>query len=215
MLRRLLWALCFLLMLATGFYLLTSQDEDESPKTPPRTNGTSSMADGPQQALPEVTPEENDNLSLALKSIELTQGEGGFEIWRLKAEWANMEKEGDLILVDKPKLIYFMREDNSELHVVSDKGDVNQKAHLLRFMNNVTIRQNANTAVGDLLIYNGTAKTMTFPHGGVFAGEGVEGNAPLVVWRMEDQVIEGHGGVEMLFENSPAKLGGKSASPAP
>lgn len=141
-------------------------------------------------------------LELALKTINLSQGEGGIELWRLKAEWANMQKENGTIVVQRPTLTYFMPEKDKTLFVTSDSGIIDQKEQILRFIDHVHISQEDKSIRGSLLIYNGTAKTMTFPQGGEFAGTGVSGDASFVVWDMNHKVIRAEGGVSVRFAGS-------------
>jgi lipopolysaccharide export system protein LptC len=146
-------------------------------------------------------------LALALKTISLSQGEGGFELWRLKAEWANMQKDGDNITVRLPKLTYFSRaEGEPPLHVSSETGLIQQKNQILRFIDNVRITQEDKVLDGDLLVYDGARKSMTFPHGGRFAGSGIKGSADTVEWDIEKQCIVATGDVSVLM-HSPASPG--------
>ena len=47
---------------------------------------------------------------LAIKGINLFQGNKGLELWRLKASWAHMSQNGDTIDVDKPVVRYALGE---------------------------------------------------------------------------------------------------------
>lgn len=159
----------------------------------------------PNATQPLVTDQSLSNekgLDLALKTISLTQGEGGFELWRLKAEWANMYKEGGLIFVEEPRLTYFMREEGKILYVQSKKGDIEQKSHIIRFIDEVQMTQDDKIMVGDLLVYNGTSKSMTFPQGGSFNATGVDGSADRFVWHIDRQHIEGIGSVKVFLEGN-------------
>lgn len=153
-------------------------------------------------------------LDLALKSISLSQGEGGFELWRLKAEWANMYKEDGLILVEQPRLMYFMHDDGTTMYVQSDKGDINQKGQILRFVDQVRVTLEDKLLTGDILVYNGTAKSMTLPEGGNFATESAKGRADVIIWHIEEQRIEalGNVGVTMNSSSAPAHASPKDAA---
>ena len=144
-----------------------------------------------------------------MKTINLSQGEGGLELWRLKAEWANMQKEDGKIVVDRPSLTYFMPEKDKEekqktLFVTSESGVVDQKEQILRFENQVHITMDDKAIQGNLLVYNGTAKTMTLPNGGEFTGTGISGTAPFLVWDMNNKTIRAEGGVAVEFAGSEA-----------
>ena len=55
---------------------------------------------------------------------------------------------------------------------------------------------------GDLLVYNGTAKTMILPRGGDFSGTGVSGSAAFIVWNISQKIIEAEGNVSVRFAGS-------------
>ncbi len=140
------------------------------------------------------------SVGLDLESIELSQGEGGFEIWRLKAEWANMQRVDGKITVDRPKLTYFLPPpDSGEMYIISDTGDIDQKEQILRFIRNVRVWGETYVMTGNLLVYSGRERSMTLPEGGDFSGEGIRGKAPLVRWRMNDKIIAAEGGVSVEF----------------
>lgn len=140
-----------------------------------------------------------NTLELALKTINLSQGEGGLEVWRLKANWANMQKENGTIVVREPNLTYFMPEKGKTLFVTSETGVINQKEQMLSFIKRVRISQEDKLLLGDLLVYNGTAKTMTFPNGGQFTGTGISGSASRIIWNINQRMIEAEGEVSVRF----------------
>lgn len=149
--------------------------------------------------------DEEDALSLALQNIDMSQGQDGFEVWRLKAEWANMAQEDGKIIVHLPRLTYFMPPpDKGEMLVVSDSGTILQEEQILRFIKNVVVTQEGSRITGDLLVYNGAAATMTFPEGGVFGGEGMNGNASLIRWHINQRRIEAAGSVSVDFNKDDA-----------
>lgn len=158
-------------------------------------------AEALKNATVEGAQSDEDKLDQTLKTINLSQGEGGFEIWRLKAEWANVMQQGERIIVDNPRLTYLSKTgDATPLYVNSQRGDVVQKSQILRFIDNVRIMQDDKVMKGDLLIYNGTAKTMTFPDGGHFTDTGMQGDAAHIVWALDQKTIVGEGGVHVFFE---------------
>lgn len=199
--RSLLTALLVLAVATAPFPCLADDKNGKSTTlTPPSDKTTPSQAPSTQE----------EALDLALKSITLSQGEGGIEIWRLKAEWANLRKQDNLIQVDTPRLSYFL-EDGKVMYVASDKGDVEQKKQLLRFIDHVRVTLDEKQLTGPLLIYNGEDKSMTMPQGGVFTDPGIEGSARLFVWHIDSKIIEAEGDVlfhisrsEKAPENTPA-----------
>ena len=154
-----------------------------------------------QQPSEEGPGNEPNALDLALKTITLSQGEGGLELWRLKAEWANIQKENDQIFLIKPRLTYFM-EDGKILYVESDTGDVDQKNQILRFIDTVRITQEDKLLTGNLLVYNGTAKTMTMPLGAELTATGVDGRGNRLVWHIDTKIIETTGDILVHMESA-------------
>ena len=47
-------------------------------------------------------------VGLALEGVNLFQGSKGNELWRLKASWAHLSQENDVINVDNPHVVYAM-----------------------------------------------------------------------------------------------------------
>lgn len=178
--------------LGMAWYLLADVNKDSE--------ATSFLRQGAEESLAHVADMEDDPVDLAIKTISLSQGEGGFELWRLKAEWANLRKRDDNIIVEEPRLTYNMREEGKVLFVESRTGDINQKEQILRFIDDVSATQESKHITGPLLVYNGRDKTMTFPHGCKFKDMGVFGSADTLVWHIDRQVIEGNGNVKVLLD---------------
>lgn len=164
---------------------------ESSPPQPPATT---------EHAVPNENGDD-ETLDLALKGLLLSQGEGGLEVWRLKATWANVRKEEDKIVLEEPRLVYFMHDDGKTLHVQAQHGDIKQKKQLLRFMDNVLVTQDDKKITGSLLVYDGLDKIMSFPEGGVFSGTGVSGNAKEISWDIDRKLIIGAGGVSVSFDS--------------
>jgi hypothetical protein len=165
-----------------------------SPGRTPKESGGSNSPDSLSDLRDEAA------LNLALKSISLSQGEGGLELWRLKAEWAGLQKSEDLLVMEKPRLTYFMKEDGKVLYVGSDKGNIEQKTRIIRFIDNVHITQDDKTFDGELLVYNGIQKSMNFPGGGTFSGKGLNGRAETITWFLERRQVTAEGDVSVYFE---------------
>ncbi len=200
MLKRIAIAAVSVLCMAAAWFLwLDRQFWDSAPPQPESPEAPANATQSMSSVL-----DDTSGLSLSLKSILLSQGEGGIEVWRLKAQWASAQKDGDTILAARPRLVYKMPPDNRELLVTADKGDIRQKEQILRFIGSVFATQGNSTVRGPLLVYNGTAKTMAFPDGGEFDGEGVAGSAPRIVWNMKNGTIEASGGIAVDFTQSPS-----------
>ena len=145
--------------------------------------------------------------ALALKAITLTQGEGGFELWRLKAEWANIQKQDDKIFLINPRLTYFMKEDSKAIYVQSDSGDVDQQEQVLRFIDNVRVTQDDTILTGQLLIHDGRTKTMLMPEGAELTATGMQGSCNHLIWFIDTKRIETMGDVIMHLTSAAPKEG--------
>ncbi|MDR0338681.1 MAG: LPS export ABC transporter periplasmic protein LptC [Desulfovibrio sp.] len=200
-----------LALLGAGLWFMPEREPDggtdpsASTGASPQAVGTEQGAEAssrtpPAEARAASEQEDKSSLELALKNINLSQGEGGFELWRLKAQWANMQQQDGGIFVEQPQLTYFMGEDGKELHVRSDQGDIAQESHILRFFQNVRVTQDDNILTGQILVYNGTAKTMTFPDGGAFNTKNADGQANRIIWFVNEQRLEAEGNVVVFLE---------------
>lgn len=169
----------------------------------PASNGTAQANATTQSGGGESLVDQKSALHLAFKTINLFQGEGGFTLWRLRADWANLRQQDGIILVETPALVYHMPPNNEELHVKSATGEVDQKNKTIRFLQNVVVTHKNSTMTGNMLIYNGTAATMSLPQRGVFQGEGVSGSADTLVWHMDKRTINAAGNVVVDFTSPP------------
>ncbi len=151
-----------------------------------------------------------ESATMALKSIELVQGESGKMIWRLRTSSAIMRRQDGNIEVREPRLTYFLKPDDKELFVQAELGDIIQTENKFRFVKNVYITSGERSVAGDLLEYDGSTRTMTLPHASYFSSPDLEGSASKVIWRMDDSAIEALGNVNVYF--SPNS--GKAPSPA-
>lgn len=180
------FCVCAALAGVSLYYLLSGK----TPAGQDATGSTDSLSDLKNEAA----------LNLALKSISLSQGEGGAELWRLKAEWAGLQKSEDLLVVEKPRLTYFMKEDGKVMHVSSENGNIERKTHIIRFIDKVHITQDDKAFDGELLVYNGTQKSMNFPGGGKFSGKGLSGSAETITWFLDRRQVTAEGDVSVYFE---------------
>ncbi|MDR1490047.1 MAG: LPS export ABC transporter periplasmic protein LptC [Desulfovibrio sp.] len=146
--------------------------------------------------------DEGAALNLDIKTVLLHQGEGGIELWRLKATWARLLKHDDLIMVEAPNLTYFMKEDGKTLLVSSKTGDIGQKSKIIRFMDDVRVTQDDKSFTGDLLVYNGTQKSMLFPIGVDFSDAGINARADSLIWFIDQKFITAKGNVFVEFARS-------------
>lgn len=137
-------------------------------------------------------------VGVAMKGIELVQGEKGIELWRLKATWAQLRQNNNVIDVDSPDLVYQM-DNGGQLRIVAEKGEVRQQVQMMRMWDSVHAIHDRHELFADLMVYNGTSRTMYFPDGARMAGQRVSGVVTKLEWDMAADVLRGNDGVSLLF----------------
>ncbi|SBV93957.1 exported hypothetical protein [uncultured delta proteobacterium] len=142
-----------------------------------------------------------DVAALALKAISLTQGEHGAELWRLKADWGNMRRRDNVMELEKPHFTYYMPPDNKAVTITSSKGEIEQEEQKIRFIDSVVATYDGRTLHAPEMLYFGKSRELVCPQGGRVEGEGYEGSANRIVWRVNEQIIESLGNVDVSFEN--------------
>jgi len=144
-----------------------------------------------------------DIAALAMKTIQLTQGEHGAELWRLKADWGNMRRKDNVMELEKPSFAYYMPPDNKVVTIVANKGEIEQEEQKIRFIDSVVITYEGRTLHAPEVIYFGKPREIICPQGGMVQGqEGYEGSAARnIVWYMKNQIIEAVGDIAVSFDN--------------
>lgn len=153
-----------------------------------------------QDAVIENT-DPDDVAALAVKAINLTQGEHGTELWRLKADWGNMRRKDNVLELEKPRFTYYMPPENKPLVIVSDKGEIMQEGQEIEFVDSVVATHADRTLHAPRITYLGKSRQLACPHGGTIEGEGYAGSASHILWRINDEMIEATGNVEVVFDN--------------
>lgn len=148
-----------------------------------------------------------DMLGLAIKGISLFQGEGGLELWRLKASWAHMTEEGGVIDVDSPVVRYTLGDPALEdyLDVVAQKGRITDNQRHLALWGDVVVTRAEQKVTGARLDYDAATRTMVFPEGAQLDGPSASGSSRLFTWNLADNVMTGEGGVSILLKAVPEK----------
>ena len=106
---------------------------------------------------------------LAIKGINLFQGNKGLELWRLKASWAHMSQNGDTIDVDKPVVRYALGEgsasnpDDDVLDVQAQLGRITDNQRFLTLWDDVVITRYDDVITSSRMNYDANKRLMTFP----------------------------------------------------
>jgi len=149
---------------------------------------------------PLTTTHPEEAVGHMLKNIDLTQGEDGVLLWRLKAAWGSMNQKDNLILMDEPDILYFTRPDNKEVRVTARKGEVQQTEERVRLWNEVVATYEGNRLDAAQMIYTTKNKRAVFDQGAVVSAENMRGSANLLEWDMEHNIITASDNVRMTFD---------------
>ncbi len=199
--RRTLWALLVVVLLVGGAAAWRWQAGVRKALESAMTGGVTDSA----------TLEEA--VGVAMKGIELVQGEKGIELWRLKATWAQLRQSNNVIDVDSPDLVYQM-DGGRQLRIVAQKGEVQQQVQLVRMWDDVHATHDRHELFASLMVYNGTSRTMYFPEGARIEGQSISGNATRLEWDMAADVLRGNDGVSLLLmPRADARAGQGAAQP--
>ena len=148
---------------------------------------------------------QEDVANIVFNMFSLTQGEGGLEAWRLKAEVASVSKESGIIHVEKPRITYFTRPDNQEVVVTASQGVVDQGERNMELWPDVVVVKDNNTLKTTKLVYRGAEHSLFFPEELIVESESMLARADEAVWRLEANTFEAWGGVAIHFKAAPKK----------
>ena len=154
--------------------------------------------------------------SLAVKGVNLLQGEKGFEFWRLKAEWASMQQEKDVIDVREPRVRYTLGEGGGEdyVYVVSELGRITDSQRVLTLWQNVVVTHGRDLIRGPKLVYTADDRIARFPDGAIFDNPDMSGTFTQLRWSMNTNRIESEGGIDMTFKARDPQAAGSTPSAA-
>ena len=150
---------------------------------------------------------------LAIKGINLFQGNKGLELWRLKASWAHMSQNGDTIDVDKPVVRYALGEgsasnpDDDVLDVQAQLGRITDNQRFLTLWDDVVITSSR-------MNYDANKRLMTFPEGAALESPTASGTAAFFTWDLAANEMHGSGGVLVVLKPRP-DAPNANAAPSP
>lgn len=194
-----------------------SQELEEIKKahTPDRSIKNSNLANVVQSftKIPDFTEE---CIGLAMKEIQISQGENGLEEWTLKANWATMREESNIVQFEKPEMWHRVKDKNNtqqsqkdnnkylknvkdKLIVTAERGLVYDNNEKVLLQENVKAIQAKNSIKGDVLSYDSKEQIAIFPNKATFKGESLEGSANVMSWNMQENNIYGSGRVQVLW----------------
>lgn len=146
---------------------------------------------------------------LAIKGINLFQGNKGLELWRLKASWAHMSQNGETIDVDKPVVRYALGDgsagnpDDDVLDVKAELGRITDNQRFLTLWDDVVITRFDDTITAPRMNYDADKRLMTFPEGAALESPTAAGTAKLFTWDLANNVMHGSEGVLVILKPRP------------
>ena len=146
---------------------------------------------------------------LAIKGINLFQGNKGLELWRLKASWAHMSQNGDTIDVDKPVVRYALGEgsasnpDDDVLDVQAQLGRITDNQRFLTLWDDVVITRYDDVITSSRMNNDANKRLMTFPEGAALESPTASGTAAFFTWDLAANEMHGSGGVLVVLKPRP------------
>ena len=143
---------------------------------------------------------------LAIKGINLFQGNKGLELWRLKASWAHMSQNGETIDVEKPVVRYALGEGSASnpgddvLDVKADFGKITDNQHFLTLWDDVVITRFDDVITSSRMHYDTTKRFMTFPEGAALDSPTASGTARVFTWDLARNEMVGSEGVLVILK---------------
>ena len=136
---------------------------------------------------------------LAIKGINLFQGNKGLELWRLKASWAHMSQNGDTIDV---------------LDVQAQLGKITDNQRFLTLWDDVVITRYDDVITSSRMNYDANKRLMTFPEGAALESPTASGTATFFTWDLATNEMHGSGGVLVVLKPRP-DAPNANAAPSP
>jgi 3-deoxy-D-manno-octulosonate 8-phosphate phosphatase (KDO 8-P phosphatase) len=148
-----------------------------------------------------------DAATLAIRGISLMQGEGGFEYWRLRANWASVDEKEGVIDVREPVVRYNLGENGQEdfVRAVAELGRISDSQRVLTLWRNVVLTHDEAVMTGPRLVYQANTRNVSFPDGAALEDGNVSGVFTRLTWDMRTRIIEGKQGISVVFK---ARAGG-------
>ena len=142
-----------------------------------------------------------NSLGLALKGVNLSQGENGIELWRLKASWARLSKDRESIQVDSPIVQYLLGDglNNDAITVRADKGKIVENQNTIILWENLLIAQDNKSITGPYMVYDTKKRHIYFPSGAQFTSPQATSAAGKVTWDLKSNIISGKNGIKVTI----------------
>lgn len=176
---------------------------------PSTSNAAPTPAGAPSSAEAAQNASLDGALGLALQGISLFSGEKGAELWRLKASFAHLTREGGNIDVDAPVVRYTMGTpgepdfQNDFMDVKADKGRVTDNQRNISLWDNVDVRRFDEVITGPRMDYDSQTRIMVFPQGAALDGPKASGEAGVLTWDLGSNTLVAENNVTVVIKPVP------------
>lgn len=141
----------------------------------------------------------NEAVTIAMKALSLSQGEQGFESWRLKANVASLKQDSGIIIAEYPNITYFRNENGKPVYVTAHFGEIDQEKQVMTLWDNVHITTDGKTLISSRMQYDDRKRVLTMPEPIKITTEDLVGTAKTASMDLASNVIEAHGDVIVEF----------------
>lgn len=144
--------------------------------------------------------EADEAVAIIMKSLSLSQGEDGFESWRLKAKFATLRQESGLISAEQPDIIYFQREDGKPVYVTAKFGEINQEKSTMRLWDDVHVTTDDKTLLSSVLEYDDKKRLIVLPNPVQIRGTNFSGAAKRATVDLDANTITADGEIAVEID---------------
>ena len=144
---------------------------------------------------------EQEAVSISVKGIILTQGESGAETWRMNATAANMDQETGLVSVKNPRITYFLKNNNREMHIQSQHGTVEQSQSQVELWGEVRVDEAENLLTTSRAQYDGGTQVLTLPEALEFFNPMFLGSASSANWNLNTNILNASGAINVTISS--------------
>ena len=192
-------AICIILLVLVLF----RHAQEESGYSAPKPLDNASLPEN--QELDELIGDDKA-INIAVRGIILTQGEKGEETWRLNATSASFDQASGKLIINQPRVTYFLKGKNSELLIQSRVGRLNQADSEVEMWDNVRLDEAENVLTTSRAIYNGNTSMLNLPEPVEFFNPQFAGSANQADWDLNTHVLSANGKVHVIILSSKKQL---------
>jgi lipopolysaccharide export system protein LptC len=144
-----------------------------------------------------------EGADMSIGKIQQTSTRDGKKVWSLEASSAHyMDSENQLILKDLS--VTFFLEDNSEVYLTAEKGNLNTKSHNIDVSGNVVITKDKYVITTDKMKYKHASRFIYSRDPVVISGESGKISADTASFDLKTNKITLEGKVEGTFKENSA-----------